>query len=160
MTIINQKYLDGGPDVLHHGSKAHKKVGEKGIVFHRAFIFSKYGLDGKRLICADNNQAHVHITELPETIKAMFGPESDTYQKIANNPYDDGPSIRTLAQQKGNIFGRSGWIHNVPVLMLWNYNNCKQDVIDLLKELEFDQENTVIVSLHDELGYARDFLNV
>lgn len=158
MSIIPQKYLEGGPDVLHYGSKTHKKVGEKGILLHRAFIFTKFGKDGKRLIVAEKTQAHVHITELPETIRAMFGPEYEKYQKIADNPYDDGPSIRTRAQQIGNMFGRSGWIQDIPVLMLWNFNGCKQDVADLLKDLEFDL-NTVIVCLHDELGYAKDFLS-
>jgi len=156
MSIIPQKYLDGGPDVLHYGSKTHKKVGEKGITFSKAFIYTKFG--NPKLIVADRDQAHVHITELPETIQAMFGPDADKYQQIANNPYDDGPTIRTRAQQIGNMFGRCGWIHDIPVLMLWNYNDCKQDVANLLKELEFDMEHTVIVCLHDELGYAKNFM--
>ena len=156
MSMIPQKYLDGGPDVLHYGSKTHKKVGGKGIIFSKAFIYTKFG--NPKLIVADRDKAHVHITELPETIMAMFGPEAEKYQLIANNLYEEGPSIRTRAQTIGNMFGRCGWIQDIPVLMLWNYNGCKQDVADLLKDLNFDMEKTVIVCLHDELGYAKDFL--
>ena len=156
MSIIPEKYLDGGPDVLHYGSKRHKQVGEKGIIFDKAFIYTKYG--NPRLIVADRNQAHVHITELPETIEAMFGPDSDEYKKIAANPYAEGPSIRTRAQQLGNIFGRCGQIQDSQVIMLWNKNEDYNDLLLLASDLGYDPAHTVLVCLHDELGYLKDFV--
>jgi hypothetical protein len=156
MTMIHQKYLEGGPDILHFGSKTHKKVGANGVIFKSAFIFTKFGEN--RLIVAGPNEAHIHITEKPETVRAMFGPEYNKYQEIADNIYYDGPSIRTMAQQLGNMFGRSGWVQGVPVIMLWNYNQNKDDLALLAKALEFDPCSTVVVNLHEELGLVKDLI--
>jgi hypothetical protein len=156
MSLIPQKYLDAGPDVLHYGSKRHKQVGGKGIIFDKAFIYTKHGKP--KLIVANKDQAHVHITELPETIEAMFGPDAEEFKKIAANLYAEGPSIRTRAQQIGNIFGRCGIINGISTIMLWNIGNDKQDVADLINDLGYDPEHTVLVCLHDELGYAKYFI--
>jgi len=158
MSYLDEKYLCGGPDILHYGSKTHKKVGGKGVLLHSAFIYSKDGIGGKRLIVADKDEAHVHITERAETIEAMFGDKAEEMKKLANDPYAEGPNIRTRAQSVGNVFGRSGWINEIPVLMLWNMPENREDLKSLVNDLGFDPNHTVLTHLYEELGLVKDFI--
>jgi len=160
MGFIDDKYLSGGPDVLRYGSMTHQKLGGGKISVGKAFIYTKYpNAEGSRMTLVPPGEGHEKITEKPEVIEAMFGPKADEIKKIAANPYYSGPSVRTLAQNDGNIFGRSGWIKDTPVVMLWNLPaGSQKDILEITKEVGFEPQGTVLVHGVEELGLVRDFV--
>lgn len=160
MGFIDPKYLTGGPDILRYGSMTHQRMGAGKVSLGKAFIYTKFPNDeGSYLTLVPSGEGHEKITEKPEVIKAMFGPKAEEMEKLAKDPYYSGPSIRTLAQQEGNIFGRSGYIKGAPVIMLWNIPaSSGHRILKLTQELEFLPAETILVHNTEELGFVRDFV--
>ena len=161
---IPVEFLQGGPDILKPGSAAHARLARRArAITSGAFILTRFpGMDGSRLLVIEGAAGHEKVTCLEPTIDAMFGPgESSCFRAKAADPYASGPSIRQEAMDRGNLFGRHGWIGTHRVLMLWNRPEGKTGTMDLgllASLLRLDPRETVLTVCQEERGILADFL--
>ncbi len=164
MPLLQPEFLEGGPDVLKPGSSAFARISRRArAVPSGAFILTRFpGADGTRLLVIEGAAGHEKVTCLEPTIDAMFGPEeSACFRAKAADPYASGPSIRQEAMDRGNLFGRHGWIGTHRVLMLWNLPEGRSGTMDLellASLLRLDPRETVLTVCQEERGILADFL--
>jgi hypothetical protein len=153
-----------GPDLLRPGSLTGKWVDPAAI----AFVFTLHPYDGdeadlrvspgdRRLIFWPAAMGHEQVADREPVLRAMFGPDFREATKVAvyGDRYD-AIELRRLAVQQ-NLFGRFGQVRGVPCLMLWNWCDGWESMIDKLLVLLGVPDDGLVTMGNSEQWWVKEW---